>query len=177
MTFYFPSSISLHTFMSVYEGVLVTILHLVVAVLNLLGALAPGLLRPQVLRGPLLPGSQHARLLQKHDSGLHHGEGLALPPGCPGGQRARPWEMETGGFKRRLCLLFTPKCPRYMFESVVPASCGNWLCPQKILGVVLRYLGPPPCARSRPGTAAPGRRCHAEFSCACAHHPRWREEP
>lgn len=97
MTFYFTSSISLRTFMSVYEGVLVTILHLVVAVLNLLGALTPGLLRPQVLRGPLLPGSQHARLLQQHDSGLHHGEGLALPPGCPGGQRARSWEMETRG--------------------------------------------------------------------------------
>lgn len=37
MTFYFTSSISLCTFMSVYEGVLVTIMDLLVTVLNLLG--------------------------------------------------------------------------------------------------------------------------------------------
>lgn len=37
MTFYFTSSVSLCTFMSVYEGVLVTILDLLVTVLNLLG--------------------------------------------------------------------------------------------------------------------------------------------
>ncbi|XP_045715685.1 taste receptor type 1 member 2 [Phyllostomus hastatus] len=37
MTFYFSSSVSLCTFMSVYEGVLVTILDLLVTVLNLLG--------------------------------------------------------------------------------------------------------------------------------------------
>ncbi|KAM5320139.1 taste receptor type 1 member 2 [Glossophaga mutica] len=37
MTFYFISSVSLCTFMSVYEGVLVTILDLLVTVLNLLG--------------------------------------------------------------------------------------------------------------------------------------------
>ncbi|XP_023491086.2 taste receptor type 1 member 2 [Equus caballus] len=37
MTFYFTSSISLCTFMSVYDGVLVTILDLLVTVLNLLG--------------------------------------------------------------------------------------------------------------------------------------------
>uniref|UniRef100_A0A8C7B837 Taste receptor type 1 member 2 n=1 Tax=Neovison vison TaxID=452646 RepID=A0A8C7B837_NEOVI len=37
MTFYFTSSISLCTFMSVYEGVLVTILDLLFTVLNLLG--------------------------------------------------------------------------------------------------------------------------------------------
>ncbi|KAF6345799.1 taste 1 receptor member 2 [Rhinolophus ferrumequinum] len=37
MTFYFTSSISLCTFMSVYEGVLVTIVDLLVIVLNLLG--------------------------------------------------------------------------------------------------------------------------------------------
>lgn len=37
MTFYFSSSVSLCTFMSVYEGVLVTILDFLVTVLNLLG--------------------------------------------------------------------------------------------------------------------------------------------
>nr|ACP31196.1 G-protein coupled receptor [Ailurus fulgens] len=37
MTFYFTSSVSLCTFMSVYEGVLVSILDLLVTVLNLLG--------------------------------------------------------------------------------------------------------------------------------------------
>nr|AEX66101.1 G-protein coupled receptor [Canis rufus] len=37
MTFYFTSSVSLCTFMSVYDGVLVTILDLLVTVLNLLG--------------------------------------------------------------------------------------------------------------------------------------------
>lgn len=90
MTFYSTSSISLRTFMSVYEGVLVTILHLVAAVLDLLGASsAPSAAWSSSTRIA-------ARLLQQHDSGLHHGEGLALPPGCPGGQRAPPWEMETG---------------------------------------------------------------------------------
>ncbi|NP_001026989.1 taste receptor type 1 member 2 precursor [Canis lupus familiaris] len=37
MTFYFTSSVSLCTFMSVYDGVLVTILDLLITVLNLLG--------------------------------------------------------------------------------------------------------------------------------------------